>query len=1422
MQVGLDVSVPDLQRQKVKRVKRGECPECGNKLFKTATTGIWLGRMKKATAINEAGKCLNGRCLVCFPLNQTEEEEVANKKLPIPRIILAYQTKGLLGPQGVVTEDGTIHENTNLTGASVVPSCGVFGLDFDDDVSEITLDRRIRHDDMVAAHNMMSMMMGAEEIDSSHNSYANKDLFRSQNAFADSDSKMISLSDESEKSLRARMNEFLQEEDAQVLTTMMSSVPDEEHDEQLVVTDDDNDGDDDVDDERMIQMMLADSTASRRSSSNNKWDAPPEQAPPRKFKKAAAAPDDSAQDGGGGPRGNKSATPEGKKNDRRRVLQGLKGKSMEIFVEQQLYDQQQAKPDKPRRNSEVVLPQQQQQQRPLFPGVRGSSSKKMFHPLTMFVPPSTTTTTTEEGLQNPEQNIILEAPELLLGSSNSKKTTTDQGGGSVEDDDDDALPMHSAENNRPTAEIFFDYAAIPPSAIDKGAAVKLEASEQATVPAAVPASVPASASVPAAVPAAAKVTEEVSGYSEQESLMGFATENSSHRDQDADEYGAYSSKLLMMLNRADSKKEKVVAAKRPSTRLQDIQPSGVLPHSPEQDAHSENGSKEVMKEPQHKMVDTLPSTADSSRCDDGTSRHGMETPEQLVEPAMTPKPGEPDLLQEPTSPRKKPPPGPKPAPNSPGKVLVSPKKPPPPPLTETKMEPVSDLNQHLQDIPMLLRQLKNGRTEDHQSALLRLTVCLWVQGPSAKLQFAANDGIKVLAATMWADMMVPSAERAAAELFLALVTASSPAVAAAPSSLAATDALLGSEDTERLVDALLITMQTLIMDDELQQVGCRILCCLASSSNSNDNDGTRSGACLAVLNAMDAHYTSAFVQEWGLRALYNQCVYSKHAETNKRTLLSSKLDTSGATGGDVLERIILSGAHHLRDGGVLEWACRLCWCLTASNASVAKMVALRMDTLRELLHILEKCRSSEDASPQLQEAVLGTIANLSRFNQYKSFLGTSDVILLILDIMHGNKEYVEVQIEACCVIANIAGFLSPLEKEEIVDAGAVRTIVGAMFAFPREKHVLQEPALRALVGLALESEIAKEEICELETLSVVMHLCRLDDSSTLAQQEILCTLLGSLYASDRSMMQALQCDSLGALTSAVAAYRNSEKIQDAACFAFRNLSKNMDNLDTLLRSNAIGFAVGAMFAFKFSKTIQSNACCVLWNIGVGTEFGHQMIAETKAMKCIVNAIQTHMEVEEVIEVACGTLFGLIHRSPILRQQFFDNNSGVESVTCTLVMHSRSTVLLEKACGVLAFSSTNSRPFAGAVVADGVYNIVETMRNNPNSINILQHGAHFLRNTIMRSQSYVGEATGVVSVLINALKDFTLSDTFLSEACYFIWTIAELSYEARSRIIAMDGVSILLAILDQNVGNKFVEDAAYGAFTELTHESNTRR
>ena len=77
-----------------------------------------------------------------------------------------------------------------------------------------------------------------------------------------------------------------------------------------------------------------------------------------------------------------------------------------------------------------------------------------------------------------------------------------------------------------------------------------------------------------------------------------------------------------------------------------------------------------------------------------------------------------------------------------------------------------------------------------------------------------------------------------------------------------------------------------------------------------------------------------------------------------------------------------------------------------------------------------------------------------------------------------------------------------------------------------------------------------------------------------------------------------------------------------------------------------------------------------------------------------------------------------------------------------------------------------------------------------------------------------DGSGALTFLMDALKDFPQADGLVREACFFIWAIAGLSHEAKAKVIALRGESVLLWLLDQRSGSAGIEDAALGAFRVL--------
>jgi hypothetical protein len=235
----------------------------------------------------------------------------------------------------------------------------------------------------------------------------------------------------------------------------------------------------------------------------------------------------------------------------------------------------------------------------------------------------------------------------------------------------------------------------------------------------------------------------------------------------------------------------------------------------------------------------------------------------------------------------------------------------------------------------------------------------------------------------------------------------------------------------------------------------------------------------------------------------------------------------------------------------------------------------------------------------------------------------------------------------------------------------------------------------------------------------------------------------------------------------------------------------------------------------------------LCRIGLGTDHGREILYEAGAVNDILSAVQMHLDTQEVMENASEALWCLISKFPELCEQFLAHESSIENVLSIFLMHARSPVLVERACGILACSSSmGSSTFTPALVSDGIESVVDAMRNNAGCYELQLHSVYFLRRAISDNPTFGERIRGAIPLILDALKDPAQSDMFLHEACSLLWIAAETSFEIRTQIISMNGQAVLVDVLNHRGMAGPVERAAIGVLDELeqtrSHQGNRPR
>jgi hypothetical protein len=682
-----------------------------------------------------------------------------------------------------------------------------------------------------------------------------------------------------------------------------------------------------------------------------------------------------------------------------------------------------------------------------------------------------------------------------------------------------------------------------------------------------------------------------------------------------------------------------------------------------------------------------------------------------------------------------------------------------------------------------------------------LTELILSEGQQAKLNFTENDGIRILVESIFNHMPDSLVMESICELLFALVASSD--------GKSESDVLIGNS-AEGAVDALLITMQTHINVETIQWSGCGTLNCLASASSSNSQvpDGSESGSVFIVVNAMDNHRDSQLVQEWGIRALYSLCMLSRHAEYNKRNLV-----TSGSDGGGGID--VISNAMEVAktDLVTLELACRLYWSL-AANEDVAQGLMETPEAFSAIMNAVERNHKKTEAAPMM-EAAFGAFANFARAPDERCLFRDSNVIDKATQSIQAYHYDEVLYVEACALLGVLATDRGNMQNLMTCD---VVNVIAKLFPKYDHNQLLQEEALWALICLTYDCDNAKH-ILSSESNATIGTLVRImrDTRSSLSSKEMACTLIGSLCTLKESANIAVTNGAIDAVLALIRDFPVERRIHEAAFVALRNVTIQVNNVDFFLRNEVATMILTAASFTEDSSSAQTNICCLFWNVCAKTRKDKSLLVDAGAIANIVRAMQVHYDSGEVLEMACGALWCLIDKSESRKKELLACGA-IDAVNCALVMHPNRPATLEKACGLLANVCTTTHMAEAIAQSQGISNVVDAMTANSTSMTLLELGTLVLRNIVLTDKNFAAEALKGIPIVLRCMRENPDKVGFQREACNALWALAAQSSDCKDEILNRDGVSILMATLEHNSCVGDVQEAARGAINQLASSS----
>jgi hypothetical protein len=614
------------------------------------------------------------------------------------------------------------------------------------------------------------------------------------------------------------------------------------------------------------------------------------------------------------------------------------------------------------------------------------------------------------------------------------------------------------------------------------------------------------------------------------------------------------------------------------------------------------------------------------------------------------------------------------------------------------------------------------------------------------------------------------------------------------------------EGFDNCIDAVLIRMQSHLADETVQTWGSALFNLLAreSSVHSNVDDGTGSGAVMAVVTAMEAHMNSTRVQICGIQALCSQCVRSRNAERNRQALLGLTLE-SGITACQIVQKVLLLATFTPE---LADAVCVLYQSLSASPGVVRRLSPVS-DVLRSLLSLIRALQGNPDAGKTIESA-LGALANFTGSDLNHQGISMSAAVSLTLDLMSLHSENLGLQSQARRFVANTL----PLTKDvgTLVQSGSVATIFTSILEPSlRESEVLDGVRiLKCFIDLSTE---ARNELLRFQLQPHMETILKRYRSSISLHVEICYLLLKAIDCDDLSWDQAKSI--IGLVGQAMSSHPDSESVQAAGCRILSDVARTKTYSRAVADNRALNLVSLAMERFHFFKAIHLNGCFILWKAANAVPIRNIAVhVQERCLSVVFKSLQIHLKDCQICEMGFSALWGLIHESEHLQARLADMIQDVEVLSHALVLHSSVPGFLEKANGILAsLCSTSPDRAANLVTSAAVEAVVNVMIHNRHDP-ILHHLCiMYVKCALAAKPRLNSEGCLAVTSVIQALNASRDNDDIQHCTCLLLWILSQSSSDTKRMIMEAAGYDSLVETFKIS-NNPDVRDAACLALNEL--------
>ena len=678
----------------------------------------------------------------------------------------------------------------------------------------------------------------------------------------------------------------------------------------------------------------------------------------------------------------------------------------------------------------------------------------------------------------------------------------------------------------------------------------------------------------------------------------------------------------------------------------------------------------------------------------------------------------------------------------------------------------------IKDIPVILQTVKSKPND--QKCIERAFQSLFLlatdpdpEGRLARQVTMANDGMETLVLAIWHHMQ-------STQVILALFQALW-AISADDESSSSDTLSIGKLLDCRALEGILFAMQQHATDMNIQESGCDLITRMTEKLPFDTPDFK-----LLVL------LLSKNIQGMGTNTkAYSSCLDALNALCQ----LSSENKVAFAKAGNDCHNAIIRGlmSSECPSLDTRELACELFWCVTADRNAAS---AISPDSLlsKQIIDALKSVPRTK-ASVHFFASACGTLANLGLDQDNHSKMINLAVVQVLCEAIYVYDFSEDVISAACTALANLSS--SKDVRDDMVSQGSLPALLSAMKATSNNVNIQSEVfrALNNLSETSLDGKLAIVSDLELIITTYFRH-----DGVKYMQQVTMSILnwLSSDYKCRKSMITTTT--TFNALAKIMKANPTKKMVLKTACSALGNVSKEEEIIPILLSKGFTALVIDAMDAYPNCEELQENACNFLMNMGSNGPEATIGICSGEGVQCLVRAMQAFPTTATLQQASCRALCSISKGpTPTIAEAHKDMllaTGAAEVIIYALLVHPTDMNVIEHAMNVLASLSSSRKGTKTIADAGGISTVIETMKVNPSSTDIIPSGARFVQSMALADLEYANECVGAIAPILFCMNEHPDCQPLIEDSCKALRCLVLKSESCKDRVITANGVAII--------------------------------